>query len=59
MKVPARKPEPEEPHGGKWETIRYAIGRWDTTIRLLVVLIVLSAPISLILIHLIGWLSHL
>jgi hypothetical protein len=50
MNVPARGPETEEPQGGKWETIRYAIGRWDTTIRLLVILVVLSAPISLILV---------
>jgi hypothetical protein len=58
MKVPARRPGAEEPQGGKWETIRYAIGRWDTTVRLLIILLVLSAPISLILINLIKWLGH-
>jgi len=54
MNVPANGPDDEEPRGGKWSTIRYAISRWDTTIRLLIVLPVMSAPIYLILVHMIN-----
>ena len=45
MNVPGKGLEPEQPHGGKWDTIRYAISGWDTTVRLLLVLIVLMVPI--------------
>jgi hypothetical protein len=54
MNVPASRPEPEDPNGGKWETIRYAIGGWGTTIRLLIVLLVISTPVYLIVVHLLG-----
>jgi len=53
MNVPVRDQESQRPHGGKWETIRYAIGGWGTTVRLLLVLVVISAPILLII-----WLTH-
>lgn len=48
MKVPGCDPESEPPHGCKWETIKYAIGGWGTTVRLLVVLLAISAPACLI-----------
>jgi hypothetical protein len=58
MNVPANRPDDEEPRGGKWGTIRYAIRSWGTTIRLLTVLPVMSAPIYLIVVHLINLLGH-
>lgn len=44
MKVPGDENKSEEPQGSKWETIRYAIGGWGTTLRLLIILVVVSAP---------------
>jgi hypothetical protein len=55
MKVPGKKRESQEPHGGKWDTIRYAIGGWGTTLRLSIVLAMLSAPTCLMIIW---WLTH-
>jgi hypothetical protein len=46
----------EEHNDGKWNTIRYAIGGWDTTVRLSVVLVVLLGPAYLA--YLIVWLTH-
>jgi hypothetical protein len=46
MKLPGKLGVPEE-HDGKWETIKYAISGWGTTVRLVVVLVVLSGPIYL------------
>jgi hypothetical protein len=48
MKLPGNTRDPEESEGGKWGTIRYAIGGWGTTVRLLVVVVALSAPAYLI-----------
>jgi hypothetical protein len=44
MKVPGSERKSEEPHEGKWATIRYAIGEWGTTVRLLLILLAVSAP---------------
>ncbi len=49
MNVPGRGQESQEPRQGKWSTIRYAIGGWGTTVRLLIVLLVISAPTYLVL----------
>jgi len=61
MNVPARRPDAEEPKVGKWETIRYAIDGWGTTFRLLVILLVLSAPVCVLLLlgHVFNWMGHL
>jgi hypothetical protein len=48
MNVPGRDQFPEDRRGGKWTTIRYAIERWGTTIRLLLVLLALSVPTVII-----------
>jgi hypothetical protein len=54
MNVPGRDQESQQPHGGKWGTIKYAIGTWGTTVRLSIVLLVLSVPTY----PLIIWLIH-
>ena len=56
MNVPANGHDPEDHDGSKWNTIRYAIGRWDTTVRLLAVLAVLLGPAYLA--YLIFWLTR-
>jgi hypothetical protein len=38
----------EDHADGKWGTIRYAIGEWGTTVRLLVVVVAISGPAYLI-----------
>jgi hypothetical protein len=53
MKLPGNTHDPEDSEDGKWGTIRYAIGGWGTTARLLVLLAVISGPA-----YLIVWLSH-
>jgi hypothetical protein len=51
MKVPGNSSYPQQDGGGKWSTIRYAIDRWGTTLRL--TLILLAAPAS---IGIVAWL---
>jgi hypothetical protein len=53
MKLPGNARHPGDPHDSKWGTIRYAIGDWGKTVRLLVLLAVASGPAYLIL-----WLAH-
>jgi len=45
-----------EERDGKWNTIRYAIGGWGTTMRLVAVLLVLLGPAYLA--YLVIWLAH-
>jgi len=52
--VPGDGRDPEQNDDGKWNTIRYAIAEWGTTVRLLVVLAVLLGPA-----YLVVWLNHL
>jgi hypothetical protein len=53
MKLPGNPGDPEDHGDGKWGTIKYAIGGWGTTVRLLAVLAVISGPA-----YLIVWLAH-
>jgi hypothetical protein len=48
--------EQAEERDNKWNTIRYAIRDWGTTVRLLTVLLVLLGPAYLA--YLIVWLTH-
>jgi hypothetical protein len=53
MKLPGNARHPGDPHDSKWGTIRYAIGDWGKTVRLLVLLAVVSGPA-----YLVVWLTH-
>jgi hypothetical protein len=53
MKIPRNTRDPDDSEGGKWGTIRYAIGGWGTTVRLLALMVAISAPA-----YFIVWLTH-
>jgi hypothetical protein len=53
MKLPGNRRDLEDPEGGKWRTIRYAIDGWGTTVRLVAVVVAISAPA-----YLIVWMTH-
>jgi hypothetical protein len=53
MKLAGNARDLEDHADGKWGTIRYAIGEWGTTVRLLVVVVAISGPA-----YLIVWLTH-
>jgi len=54
MNVPGNGRDLEQHDDGKWNTIRFAIAEWGTTVRLLVVLVVLLGPA-----YVMVWLTHL
>ena len=63
MNIPGNRPDFEkhddektDDRGCKWNTIRFAISSWSTTMRLLIVLLVLLSPAYLT--YLIIWVSH-
>ena len=53
MNVPGTGLDPHQQGSDKWRTIRYAIEKWGTTFRLLLVLAAVSAPT-----YVIAWLIH-
>lgn len=54
MNVPGNGHNSDDPDGSKWKTIRYAIDRWGTTFRLLLILVIPLVPCYLVI-----WLTHL